>query len=111
MADAGLGRQMDHSRKSMPCKQRRDRRTIRKIGLRETEPWIFAQVIQPRPLQVRVIVIVQIVEADDLTAFGQQPAGDVKADETRRTRDQNRLIRHHIPNGFGSAPPRRPEPL
>jgi hypothetical protein len=40
-----------------------------------------------------------------MTALGQQLAGDVKADKTRRTGDQNRLIRHRIPKGSGSVAP------
>jgi hypothetical protein len=44
-------------------------------------------------------------------AVGQQVPGDVKADEAGRARDQNRLIRHHIPRGNGSAPPHRPQPV
>ena len=34
-----------------------------------------------------------------MTALGQQLAGDMKADKTRRTRDQYCLIRHRIPKG------------
>jgi hypothetical protein len=55
--------------------------------------------------------MVEIVQTDNMTAFGQQLAGDVKANKTRRTRHQNCLIRHRIPKAIGPAPPHRPEPL
>ena len=103
----GLGRHMDHRRKPMLRKQLADRRTVRQIHLHETELRVLAQYVQPRPLQGRVIVIVETVQAENMTALGQELAGDVKTDKSRRTRDQNCLIRHRIPSGHrsGSAAP------
>ena len=72
----------------MPGKQRGDRRTVGKIGLHEAELRIRAQDVQPRLLQRRIIIIVEIVQTDDIAALGQQLARDVKADKARRTRDQ-----------------------
>ena len=84
IAHAGLGREVDHHREPMPGKQRGHRRTIRKIGLHETELRILAQDVQPRLLQRRIVIIVEIVQADDMAAFRQQLAGDMKADKARR---------------------------
>src|SRR5471030_1539094 len=111
MAHAGLSRKMDHRGEPMLCKQSRHWRTIRKIGLHETEPRIVAQNIQPRLLQCRVIISVETVQTGNVAAFGQQPTRDMKADETRSPRNQYCLIRHRIPGAtiearrFGSAAP------
>ena len=72
MAHAGLGREVDHHRKPMLGKQRSHRRTIRQIGLHETEPRILAQDVQPRLLQRRIVIIVETVQADDID--GPPPA-------------------------------------
>jgi hypothetical protein len=94
MAHPGLRREVNHHRKSMPGKQLSHRRTIRQVGLDELEPRILAQDIEPRLLQRRVIVMIETVQTDNVAALSQQLTGDVKADETRRTRDQYCLIRH-----------------
>jgi hypothetical protein len=39
--------------------------------------------------------------------LGHELAGDVKADKSRRTRDQYWLIRHRIPKGIGFGPAAR----
>src|ERR1700722_318841 len=109
---AGLGCEMNHHREPMPGKQRSHGCAIRKIGGHETELRILAQNVQPRALQRRVVIIIKIVQADDMTAFCQQLAGDMKADKARRPGDQYCLIRHHILLGVGlahAAPP--PSPL
>ncbi len=98
MADAGLPRQMDHLGEGVPCEQRRDARPIRKIGMHEFESRLLPQQIEPRLLERGIVEVVEIVEPDDMAAFGQQLTRDVKADETRGTRDQYGLFRHHIPD-------------
>ena len=45
---------------------------------------------QTRPLQTRVVIVVEIVDADDLLATPKQRLGDMKADETGSTSDKNR---------------------
>ena len=111
MAHAGLRREMDHHRKSMFGKQQGHRPAIREIELHKTEPRILTQDIQSRLLQGGVVVIIKVVQTDNMTALGQQLAGDVKTNKTRRTCDQNCLIRHHILKGIVSAPLRQSEPL
>ena len=98
MADAGLSRQVDHLGEPMPCEQRSDARPIRKVGMNEFESRLLSQQIEPRPLERGIVEVVEIVEPDDLAAFGQQLTRDVKADETRGARDQYGLFRHHIPD-------------
>src|ERR1700749_3059186 len=78
--------EVNHRCKTMLGKQLRDRRTIRQVGLNKMEPTILAQDIEPRPLQCGVIISVETVQTDNGTALRQQLTGNVKADETRRTR-------------------------
>jgi hypothetical protein len=99
---------MNHHRKSILRKKCPRRQTIRKIRPYETEPGVFAQDIEPRMLQSWVIIIIQIVQANDITALGQQLASDIKPNETCRPCDQNCLFRHRIPRSIGLAlPPAR----
>src|SRR5450756_257612 len=97
MAHAGLGRKMHHRRETVLGKQTSNRRTVGEIELHETKARMLAQDVEPRLLQGRIVIAVEVVQADDIPAFGQELAGDVEADETRRSRDQNCLIRHRIP--------------
>src|ERR1700730_12240892 len=107
IAHAGLGREVHHESKTMFRKQCCDRRTIREIGRHETELRMPSQDVQSRLLQGRIIVTVEIIEADNGAALGQQPAGDMKADKTCRTRDQYCSIRHRAPKG---SVPQHPGP-
>src|SRR5215210_4565306 len=97
MAHTGLRREVDYCCKSMLGKQLTHRLTIRDVELHEIKTRMLAQDSQPRPLQGGVVVAVEIVQTDDVTAFRQQLARSVKPDEAGRTRDQDCLIRHRIP--------------
>ncbi|MGY3468721.1 hypothetical protein ACVW0I_005592 [Bradyrhizobium sp. LM6.11] len=97
IAHAGLGREMHDFGKSVSRKQRRDGLAVGEIGLDEGETGIPAQQRKARLFQRRVVIAVEIVEPDDGPALAQKLPGDVKADETGRTRNQNRLIRHSVP--------------
>ena len=97
MAHAGLGRKVNHRRKAMPCKQRRDFEAVRKIGLHKGKAAVLSQDLEPRPLQCGIIIAVEVVETDDGALFGQQLSRDVEADEARGARDQYCLIRHPVP--------------
>src|SRR3984957_9583980 len=91
---SGLCGEVNHRCKTMFGKQLRDRRAIREIGLNEIEPRILAQDSEPRLFQRGIIIIVETVQTDNGTALRQQLTGNVKANETRRTRYQYCLIRH-----------------
>jgi len=69
---------------------------VGEIDLLERETPFSTQDIQPRRLQRRTVLVVEIVEAEHRAAFGQQPARDMKADETRSSGDQYCLIRHRV---------------
>ena len=100
---AGLCRQMRHGLETAIVEQRGDGLAIRKIDAHEIEARILPQDVQPRLLQRRVVIAVEIVETHDVPALSQQLAADVKADKSRRTRDQNCAIRHRVPDGPGEG--------
>lgn len=68
-------------RESLHRKQRVQRRIVGHIGLHETEARQRLQLRQPRLLERRVVVVVQVVQAQHLVAPRQQQLGDVHADE------------------------------
>src|SRR5262249_18521708 len=105
MADAGLPRHVDHVREFLACEQRRYRRAIREICMHEFEARRPPQQIEPRPLERGIVEVVEIIHSDDVAALGKQLLRDMKTDETRGTRDQYGLFRHHIPDSAGSALP------
>src|SRR6201996_8425944 len=86
--------EVNHRCKTMLSEQLRDRGTIRQISPNEIEMRILAQEIKPRLLQCGIIIIVETVQTENGMALRQQLTGNVKADETRRTRYQYCLIRH-----------------
>src|SRR5437763_6327575 len=71
MAHASLRRYVDYCRKPMLRKQPRNRTPIRQIHLHETEARMLAQDTQPRLLQGRVIVAVEIIKPDHMAPIGQ----------------------------------------
>ncbi|HEX5231082.1 MAG TPA: hypothetical protein VFW56_02505 [Bradyrhizobium sp.] len=73
--------------------------------MHEFESILHLQHIESRPLQRGIIEVVEIVESDDIAAFGQQLTRNMKPDETSGPRDQYGLFRHRIPEPAGSAAP------
>ena len=69
MAHAGLGRQVDDAVEvGMPVGQRQHRLAVGDVGLEEGEALVLAQRLQPGELQDRVVVVAEIVDADDRLA-------------------------------------------
>src|SRR3569623_299730 len=97
VADAGLRGEMHDGGKPMLVEQRGNRGTVGKIGLHKGKAGIGTQDSEPCPFQRGIIIVVDVVEADDLSTFAKKLPGDVKADEAGCARDQNRLICHPVP--------------
>ena len=72
IAHAGLRGEMHHARELLAREQRRNRRGIGEIELHEAETRV-REALQARLLERHVVVVVEIVEADDLVARLQQP--------------------------------------
>ena len=66
----------------MPSRLARSSSTKRKRGS-------FCRMREARLLEVDVVVVVEVVEADDLVAAREQPSCRRRADEAGGSRDQN----------------------
>jgi hypothetical protein len=86
MSRAGLGREMHDKLETVLGEQGGHSDAIGKIELGKAEAVEFARLREARVFQLRIVIGVQIVEPDNLTAILQQPARDVEADESGRTR-------------------------
>ena len=75
---------MDHAREAISREQSSDRRTVGYIHFGELERRILLENRKTRLLQVLIIVIVQIVHANDAPTGLEQPPGNVKSDKPRR---------------------------
>ncbi len=80
---------MHHSLELFLREQRVHPGAVREVELDEAEPRVLAQDREPRFLQRRVVVVVEVVETDHLVAAIEEPAGDVKADEAGRAGDED----------------------
>src|ERR1700726_621183 len=64
---------------------------------REMEFWIAAQFAETSPLQPRIVIVIEVVEAMNGPAVGQEPARQMKADEAGSTGDKNWLLHSPVP--------------
>src|SRR5262249_26336151 len=65
----------------------------------------LGELVEPRLLERRVVVGVEIVEADDAVAVREQTTRDVEADEAGRAGDEDRLVRHRRAHSRHSSMP------
>ena len=96
---ARLRGEMHHLRKFIFREERSHRLAFREIELDESKSRQLGELGKPRLFQPRIVIVVDVVEADDFSAVLQQPACDMKADEAGRARYQDCVICH------GSQPP------
>ena len=90
VADAGLGGQVDDG--------------VEPLRRRTTAPWpgrspgrgdesgsadCGHELRQPVLLQLHAVVVVEVVQPDHLVAGGQEPAGEMEADEARGAGDED----------------------
>jgi hypothetical protein len=69
--------------------QRRDAVAVRHVHLREAEVRVRREPREPVGLERRVVVVVQVVQADDLVAAREQDLAHVHADESGRAGDED----------------------
>ena len=96
IAHAGLRREMDDHRKTVVRKQRLHRAAIGKIEFLETEIGLAFQDFETRLLQLRIVIVVDDIETDDVAAVRQQTLRNVKPDEAGGTRHEYRVVGHHF---------------
>ncbi len=89
VAHARLRREVDDPLDVALCKEVFHARAVGQVEFLEAESVLFAKPCEPGLLQRRIVVGIQVVEADDLVAAREQESGDVVADEACRTRDQH----------------------
>jgi hypothetical protein len=93
VADARLRRQVDDDLELLAGVQLAEPGAIGQIHAHEAKSLNPLELAQARLLQRDIVVVIQIVEANDRPPLLQQPAGQVKTDETRHADDQDRHVR------------------
>ena len=86
----GLGRQMhDAVEAGMALGQLQHGVAVGNIGLEEGKTLVLTQRLQPGEFQHRIVVVAEIVDADDGLAAGQQGPRDVRSDEPGDAGDED----------------------
>lgn len=88
VAHAGLGGEMHHDLEAIALEQRLHPGTIGEIELQEGETMVLLEQIEPCMLERRVVILVQIVDADDRLPCPQQILRQMEADEAGAARDE-----------------------
>ena len=88
VAHAGLSSEMDDTLKRVLGEQPRHGFAVGDIQLDERKAVTPAELGQSGPLQVRIVIGVEIIDADHFIAAVKQLPGDVIADETGSARDE-----------------------
>src|SRR6185312_2748567 len=96
MAHARLRGEMDDVRKAMLRKQLRHPIAVGEIAFDELKSRQPAKFGKARLFQLGIVIIVEIVEADDGAPALQQPARDMKADEAGGAGDKDRSVSHRF---------------
>ena len=89
VAHTGLRAEVDHALELLLREQLRHAGAVGEIELHEAEPWLPLELREARLLEADVVVVVQVVEADDVVATREQPGRGVKADEAGSAGDEN----------------------
>ena len=97
MAHPGLCREMDDpgDRSALPLDRRGHRLAVRDVGADEGEGLVRSKQGQPGLLEAHVVIVVQIVHAEDAFAARQQRPADMEADEAGGAGHEDR----HRPGG------------
>lgn len=88
IAYPGLGAKMDHPIELLPNEQGRDGLPVREIAALEAKTGQLQELRQPRLFQAHLVVVIEIVEADDLMPFVTEPLRHMKADKAGSAGDQ-----------------------
>ena len=88
IAHPGLRGQMHDAVELVHCKQRGHAGTVGHVELDEIKAGLGRQTRQPVMLERRVVIVVQIIQADHLIAACQQQLADMHADEAGRAGDE-----------------------
>jgi hypothetical protein len=89
VAHPGLGGQVHHAVEALGREQRLHPGAVGHVQALEAKARLRRQPGQPGLLERRVVVVVEVVDADHLVAARQQALGHVHADEAGRAGDQD----------------------
>src|SRR5262249_5322144 len=97
MTHARLRGEMHDMREALLLEQRRHAGAVSEVELGETERRMPGQFVEPRPPECRIVIGVEIVEADNGAGVGQQTTRDMEADEAGGAGDEDWISRHGRP--------------
>jgi len=89
VTDAGLGGHVQDDVEEVVLEERVHTVAVFDVQFREREFLVLPQDAEPGPLEPDVVVVVQVVDADNGLAVLQEPFGEVKPDEARRPRHKD----------------------
>src|ERR1700719_2324274 len=89
IAHTRLSREIDDGLEAVLAEHLRNTGSIGEVDPDKRETGHRLELVQPRPFQIYVVVLVEIVEANYRPATLQQRASKVEADEARGTGDKN----------------------
>ena len=101
VADPGLGPEVDDAARGVGGEQGGHARAVGEIEGVVAIARFGQQAVEPRLFQGRVVIVVEVVDADHRLPAGQQAAGGVEADEAGRSGDEDGALGGH---GFAIAP-------
>jgi hypothetical protein len=87
----GLGREVDDGTKAVGCEEGLHLAAVGEIDAGEGETVARFEALQTRLLESRVVVVVEVVEADNSPAFTEEALGEVVTDEAGGAGDENWL--------------------
>src|SRR5260370_1147890 len=103
VADACLRREVDDLMRTQLGEERAHAVDVGDVDAAETEPAVLLQLLEARFLQRDVVVVIDVVDSDDLVAAGEQPRGDVVADESGRAGDEDQHLSPFVGCGTRAA--------
>src|SRR5882724_3042757 len=92
IANAGLCREMDDHGKAVLSEKRFCCRAICEVELHKGEIGLAFQNVEARFLEFWIVIVIQAIETDDLSAGRQQPLRNMKPDKAGGSGDQYSVI-------------------
>jgi len=89
VADARLGRKVNDALRPFARKEIRYPASVGDVELDEPESGVRREPREARLLQGNVVVVVEVIEAENVVAPREEPLGDVHSDESRCSRDED----------------------
>src|SRR5438034_33079 len=104
MTHAGLRSEMHDGGKAMCRKQLRHGLAIGNVHLLEFEVRERLELRDPGPLETRIVIGIEVIEAHHVMSLRQQAVRDVHADESGCPGDENKLLQASSFQGTRSRP-------